>query len=101
MLRRPTDFLKPPAWLVEGARAQAFVIPTAGGAFAEALAACTILTDHNDCDCYWATGDGAEVYLLHHHAKAMVSIPDRASWQQMLLDLQSRTDVFEDVSGFE
>jgi hypothetical protein len=48
-------------------------------------------------------GDEAatEVYLLHHHDKVVVSVPDQHARWLLLKELAGLSDVFEDWSGYE
>jgi hypothetical protein len=42
-----------------------------------------------------------EVYRLHHHGKVVVSLPDGASRQGLLDELENWSDLIEDCSGYE
>jgi hypothetical protein len=44
--------------------------------------------------------DGSEVYVLHHHDKIVVSIPDHQTRQELLDGLTARPDLFRDCSGY-
>jgi hypothetical protein len=41
-----------------------------------------------------------EVYLLHHHDKVVVSVPDEHTRGLLLEELARRSDAFEDWSGY-
>ena len=51
-------------------------------------------------DFFVADPECREVYRLHHHGKVVVSIPDGSSRQKLLDDLDSRSDLIEDCSGY-
>jgi hypothetical protein len=41
-----------------------------------------------------------EVYLLHHHDKVVVSLPNNQRREEMLSELTKRPDIFEDCSNY-
>lgn len=51
-------------------------------------------------DFYLADMDGAEVYMMHHHDKVVVSIPDAHRRDMMIAQLRRNGQLFEDCSGF-
>jgi hypothetical protein len=54
----------------------------------------------NFYDFYVSDLDGSEVYLLHHHEKVVVSIPDQHTRWLLLEDLAAWSNLFEDWSGY-
>jgi hypothetical protein len=50
---------------------------------------------------YVSDPDGAEVYLLHHHSKVIVSIPDECERRRLLNAIADYPDLLEDCSGYE
>jgi hypothetical protein len=51
-------------------------------------------------DIYVTDEAGREVYLMHHHDKIVVSIPDPDAFEDLLTELDGLTDAFEDWSGY-
>jgi hypothetical protein len=51
-------------------------------------------------DIYVADEAGREVYLMHHHDKVVVSIPDPDVFDDVLAELDGLSDVFKDWSGY-
>lgn len=51
-------------------------------------------------DFYVASLEGTEVYLMHHHDKVVISVPDPAARQALLRELIDRSNVMEDCSGY-
>ena len=74
------------------------------------------LNELPDCEVFWEIANlvgidtydlfvsdlfGREVYFLHHHEKIAVSIPEKRTRQELLDELETLDDVFEDWSGYE
>jgi hypothetical protein len=51
-------------------------------------------------DWYVSDADCLEVYLMHHHDKVVVSIPDKDRRDEVLLELDDLSDLIEDCSGY-
>ncbi|QEL17529.1 hypothetical protein [Limnoglobus roseus] len=82
---------------------------------AATVAALLDLSDGEDCRALWDAAnlvgrssndffvsdlEGREVYLMHHHDKLVISIPDEQTRESLLADLEARSDVIEDWSGY-
>jgi hypothetical protein len=75
-------------------------LPVGDVHFADAVAACVLFASVGSHDCYLADGDGAEVYLAHHHDQVIVSIPAVEAREALLRELARAPSVIHDVSGF-
>jgi hypothetical protein len=79
-------------------------------------AALLSLSDLDDCQVLWEAAnlvgvgsydfflsDAAahEVYLLHHHDKVVISIPDARARRELLEELAGQDELLEDCSGYE
>jgi hypothetical protein len=72
------------------------VVSLAGGVLLEAAD----LVGRSHENFYVSDEAAAEVYLMHHHDKVVVSVPDPAARQQLLVELDRLADIFEDRSGY-
>ena len=52
----------------------------------------------SDSDFFLSDTDCKAVYILHHHHKIMISIPDSATRQELSHDLTAQDDIFQDCS---
>jgi hypothetical protein len=68
--------------------------------FADAVAACVLFASVGYRDCYLADNDAADVYLVHHHEKVVVSLPDGGAREELLNELRGAPWLFNDVSGY-
>jgi hypothetical protein len=68
--------------------------------FADAVAACVLFALPCLRDCYLADEEASEVYLVHHHEKVVVSIPDAGARERLLRELREAAWLFRDVSGY-
>jgi hypothetical protein len=74
------------------------------------------LSDLDDCQALWEAANlvgvwsydfflsdaaAREVYLLHHHDKVVISIPDARARRELLEDLARQDKLLEDCSGYE
>jgi hypothetical protein len=57
-------------------------------------------TPNNYTDIYVSDTECAEVYILHHHEKAVACVPDDALRAEMLTELTDWADFFVDCSGY-
>jgi hypothetical protein len=58
------------------------------------------LVGYGSDNVYVAAETGSEVYLMHHHDKVVVSIPDQHTRWLVLEELAELSDVFDDWSGY-
>jgi hypothetical protein len=68
--------------------------------FADAVAAGVLFASPGMRDCYLADEAGTEVYLVHHHEKVVVSIPDAGAREAVLRERKEAAWLFSDVSGY-
>lgn len=68
--------------------------------FADVVAACLLFASVGMLDCFLACGEGAEVYLAHHHDEVVVSVPDPKAREALLRELAEAPWLFTDVSGY-
>lgn len=59
-----------------------------------------VLVSGSFSDLFVSDAHCREVYLLHHHDKVVVSIPDDATREEMVADLKRWSDLIEDCSNY-
>ena len=94
-LTRLIEQLKP-----EQIEVGALRLETANPADAEVLWEIGELVGSDVYDFYLSDESGKEVYLLHHHDKIVISIPNSVSRDELMAELDGLDELFEDCSGY-